>query len=165
MQAVRLYEAWLQHDLPNERASLRFGLYDLNSEFDALATASLFINSAHGIGVDIGQSGQAGPSIFPLTSLSARLEVAVTPALRVRVAVLDGVPADPDRPRRTAVKLGNGDGVLTIGEVDYTLGPARVIAGYWRYTAPFEVALDSALTGFPWRAGATTAATSVPRAD
>lgn len=147
VQAVRLYEAWLQHDLPNERASLRFGLYDLNSEFDALTTASLFINSAHGIGVDIGQSGQAGPSIFPLTSLSARLEVAVTPALKVRVAVLDGVPADPDRPRRTAVKLGNGDGVLAIGEADYTVGATRIIAGYWRYSASFEVALDSAQAG------------------
>ena len=29
--------------------SLRLGVYDLNSEFDALKTASLFLNSAHGI--------------------------------------------------------------------------------------------------------------------
>lgn len=147
VQAVRLYEAWLQHDLPHERGSLRFGLYDLNSEFDALESANLFINSAHGIGVDISQSGQAGPSIFPLTSLSARLEITATPTLKFRVAVLDGVPGDPDRPRRTTVKLGNGDGALAIGEVDYTIGATRVIAGYWRYSAPFAVALDSARAG------------------
>jgi porin len=59
-QAFRLYEAWVETDIGDD-ASLLFGLYDLNSEFDALDSAGLFINSAHGIGTDIAQSGENGP--------------------------------------------------------------------------------------------------------
>lgn len=51
---------------------MRIGLYDLNSEFDALDDAGLFINSAFGVGTDIGLTGVNGPSIFPVTSLAVR---------------------------------------------------------------------------------------------
>ncbi|MCG8505052.1 MAG: carbohydrate porin, partial [Sphingomonadales bacterium] len=73
VETFRLYEAWLEQRV-GEKASIKIGLYDLNSEFDALETAGLFINSAHGIGSDIGLTGENGPSIFPVTSLGARLE-------------------------------------------------------------------------------------------
>ena len=63
--ALKLYEAWYQQKFFGDRMSLLFGLYDLNSEFDSIDTASLFINSSHGIGPDFSQSGQNGPSILP----------------------------------------------------------------------------------------------------
>lgn len=131
VRALRLYEAWVEHDFA-PGASLRAGLYDLNSEFDALETSSLFIGSAHGIGPDISQSGANGPSIFPVTSLAARLSVEVAPGATVRAAVLDAVPGDPARPKRTAIILG--EGALGIIESDVTLGAARVIGGAWRYS-------------------------------
>ncbi|MCG8506051.1 MAG: carbohydrate porin, partial [Sphingomonadales bacterium] len=56
--AFRLYEAWLEHRLFEDAVSLRAGLYDVNAEFDALESAGLFLNSAHGIGTDIGQTGE-----------------------------------------------------------------------------------------------------------
>ena len=137
VEAFRLYEAWLQQRL-GEKASIKIGLYDLNSEFDALDTAGLFINSAHGIGSDIGLTGENGPSIFPVTSLGARLEYGFASDWAVRLAVLDGVPGDPDRPKRTAVQLGDGDGALIAAEVEAPMPHGRVLLGHWRYTGQFE---------------------------
>lgn len=131
VRALRLYEAWIEHDFA-PGASLRAGLYDLNSEFDALESSELFIGSAHGIGPDISQTGENGPSIFPVTSLAARLAVAVSDTLTVRAAVLDAVPGDPARPARTAIELG--DGALAIAEADWTFGPVRLLGGGWRYS-------------------------------
>lgn len=149
VQAVRLYEAWLQHDAAGGRVSLRAGLYDFNAEFDALDSASLFVGSAHGIGADIAQSGQNGPSIFPSTSLAARLQLGLTDGLKLRLAVMDGVPGDPDRPKRTAIKLGNGDGALLAGELEWTTESTKVLLGYWRYTAAFDNYLATAKAGLP----------------
>lgn len=136
-RAVRLYEAWIDQKI-GESLSLRAGLYDLNSEFDSLDAAGLFVGSAHGIGTEIAQTGENGPSIFPHTSLAAR--VALTPATGwvVRAAVLDGVPGNPARLKRTAVRLGNGDGALLIGEVEAPLGGGKLLVGHWRYSAEFE---------------------------
>jgi len=134
VRAFRLYEAWIDQKIGSS-ASVRLGLYDLNSEFDALESSGLFMGSAHGIGTDISQSGENGPSIFPSTSLGVR--VAVTPAAgwTVRAAILAGGPGDPARPQRTAIKLGNGDGALLVGEVEAPLKSGKLLLGHWRYTA------------------------------
>lgn len=137
VRAVRLYEAWIDQRM-GEDISLRIGLYDLNSEFDALDTSSLFLNGSHGIGHDIGQTGENGPSIFPYTSFGARLDMEVAPDWIVRLAVLDGVPGDPNRPRATTISLGNGDGALMIGELQAPLPDGKLLVGHWRYDAGFE---------------------------
>lgn len=137
VQAVRLYEAWIDQKI-GDNISLRAGLYDLNSEFDALDASGLFVGSAHGIGTDFSQSGRNGPSIFPSTSLAARLEVKPAEGWAIRTAILDGVPGDPDRPARTVVRLGNGDGALLVGEVEAPVAGGRLLLGHWRYTAHFD---------------------------
>jgi len=137
VQAFRLYEAWIDQRL-GDRVSVKAGLYDLNSEFDALDAAGLFTSSPNGIGTDFAQSGKNGPSIFPATALAARLQVEPAKGWAIRTAVLDGVPGDPDRPRRTAFKLGDGDGALLVGEVQAPLGGGKLLMGHWRYTASFE---------------------------
>lgn len=137
-QAIRVYELWYEQNL-NEDVSLRFGLYDLNAEFDAISTASLFINSSHGIGAEYGQSGVAGPSIFPVTSLAARFDLAIDDQNLLRYAILDGVPGDPNDPSRTTIDLGGGDGVLHALEYNYTTtGGARFGIGGWLYSAEFD---------------------------
>ncbi len=136
-RALRLYEAWIDQKI-GRHASLRAGLYDLNAEFDALDAAGLFVSSPNGIGTDFGQSGENGPSIFPSTSLAARLAVMPAEGWTLRAAVLDGVPGDPAHPRRTAIELGNGDGALLVGEVEAPLGGGKLLLGHWRYTANFE---------------------------
>jgi len=134
VSALRLYEAWADQKL-GKSASIRVGLYDLNSEFDALDAAGLFVSSPNGIGTDIAQSGRNGPSIFPSTSLAARFDIAPADGWTIRAAVLDGVPGDPNHPRRTSVRLGNGDGALLIGELQAPVGGGKLLLGHWRYTA------------------------------
>jgi porin len=136
-RAFRLYEAWIDQKI-GSNASVRLGLYDLNSEFDVLEASGLFMGSAHGIGADFSQSGENGPSIFPSTSLGARLAVSPATGWTVRAALMDGVPGDPARPQRTAIKLGNGDGALLVGEVEAPLPGGKLLFGHWRYTAPAD---------------------------
>ncbi|WP_417465156.1 carbohydrate porin [Kordiimonas sp.] len=138
VRAARLYEAWVEQPFMQKRASIKLGLYDLNSEFDALESAGLFIASAHGIGTDISQTGQNGPSIFPITSLAARFSVDLSDDITTRFAVLDAVPGDVDHPKRTTIKLGGGEGALMIGELEYRTSAAKLLVGHWRYSADFE---------------------------
>jgi porin len=135
--AVRLYEAWISQSI-GDRASIKIGLYDLNSEFDTLETSGLFVGSPHGIGTDFAQSGENGPSIFPVTSLSGRLEWRATPNLIFRGAVLDGIPGNPERPGRTAIRLNDDEGALLVGEADVQLNRLRLLFGHWRYTGEFD---------------------------
>ncbi|QLC23912.1 carbohydrate porin [Parasphingopyxis algicola] len=137
VNAIRLYEAWVEQRI-GDRVSVKLGLYDLNSEFDVLDSAGLFINSAHGIGSVIGLSGENGPSIFPVTSLAARISFEPADGWAIRGAVLDGVPGDPDNPDSTVIELEDGDGALIVAEVEAPLPRGKVLLGYWRYTAQFE---------------------------
>lgn len=137
-RAVRLYELWTQWAFGESNGSVRFGLYDLNSEFDSIETAGLFINPSHGIGADFAQTGENGPSIFPTTSLGVRALKSFD-AWTVQAAVLDGVPGDADRPDRSGIHLSSEEGALVVGELNYrTESGARFGGGYWRYTAEFD---------------------------
>lgn len=114
---LRLLEAWFEQDWMDGRASGLVGLYDVNSEFDVIPAAALFINSSHGIGAEFGGSGRNGPSIFPVTSLAARFKWRPSEWSYLHALVADGVPGDPRHPRRTSVRFDDGDGVLLVGEV------------------------------------------------
>ena len=138
VEAARLYEAWIDHRFGGGPLSVRAGLYDINSEFDVLEATNFFIHGAHGTGTDLGQSGRNGPSVFPFTSLAARAEIDFGGGLKFRTAIADGAPGDPDHPKRTAVKLGNGDGAFIISEAEFSNDRFRVIGGGWNYTSEFE---------------------------
>jgi porin len=137
VRALRLYEAWAQAAL-GPFASLRAGLYDLNSEFDAIDSAALFINPSHGIGPDFSQSGENGPSIFPSTSLALRLQLELG-QWQARVALLDAIPGDPNHPENTTVRWSSNEGFLYVAEVDYSLnGRVRTGLGVWQYSEPVD---------------------------
>lgn len=135
--AARLYEAWYQQNFLEDRLSLRAGLYDLNAEFDVTPPSALFLNASQGIGTDFGQTGLNGPSIFPVTSLAARVAWRDPSGFTAMIAVLDGVPGDPAHPKRTAVKLSKSDGALVTGEVQYLWSGGKANLGAWTYTARF----------------------------
>ncbi len=140
-EAWRIFEAW--YELGGDTWSFRTGLYDLNSEFDVNEVGSIFLHSSHGIGADLGQTGENGPSIFPVSSLALRGEVQVE-SLTVRVAVLDAVPGDPDDGASNAIDLNSADGYLTITEFDVPITKsARLWTGYWRYSGEFERLSDA----------------------
>jgi porin len=88
----KLFEAWMEQNLFEDKFSILFGLYDLNSEFDVRESSGIFLNPSFGIGFDFAQSGQNGPSIFPYTSLAVRLKVNLFESFNFMLAVFDGVP-------------------------------------------------------------------------
>ena len=134
----RLFEAWIarQWGKENRSIALRAGLIDLNSQFDSVDPASLFINSSHGIAPDLSRSGRNGPSIYPVSSAGLTLTAVPSSRLTFRLGVFDGVPGDPDRPPAFAAeRFGRHDGVLTIAQADYQLSKeSRIETGIWRYS-------------------------------
>ena len=135
--AVRLYEAWIDQTFAGGKGSLRLGLYDLNTEFDAGEVRALFINPSHGIGADFAQSGHNGPSIFPVTSLAARLNWNFDNNVYLRGAIFDGVPGNPGHPARTTIDFQKGDGVLLAAETGIARDGRLWSLGVWTYTEEF----------------------------
>lgn len=84
-----LYEAWAEQVLLRGRLSVLGGKYAVDSEFDVLQTAALFVHSSHGTGPDFSQSGVSGPSIFPETLWGMRARFVASPTVAVQAAVLD----------------------------------------------------------------------------
>lgn len=155
----RLYEAWLCQSWNADRGSVLAGLYDLNGEFDALATSALFLNGAHGMGSEFGQSGRNGPSAFPNTSLALRVRSRLGRGFSVQAAALDGVPGDPGDPDATHVQFSWNDGALLAAEAGWSRGEpgsqdarfVRLLVGGWHYTGSFGAVGDG--EGYPlyWR--------------
>jgi len=135
-EATRLYQLYYEHTGPDESWSLLFGLWDLNSGIDVIEPAGLFLHSSHGIGADFGLSGANGPSIFPVTSLSVRGRYQPNDKWSFQVAILDGVPGDPEKSHRTDIDLSRSQGALVVGEAAYAVSDAWVAkAGVWHYTS------------------------------
>ena len=137
-RGLRIFEAWLDWAPGAGPLSTRVGLYNLNSEFDSIETGGLFLNSAQGIGPDFSQSGRNGPSIFPVTSLALRLRAALGNGGYGQVAVLDGVPGDPEDPGSNKIYLSHEDGALLVAEFGWAGDEWRMAVGTWRYTANFD---------------------------
>ena len=121
----------------SENWSVLSGIYDLNSEFDVLDSSSIFINSAHGIGTDIGQTGNNGPSIYPTPGLAFRLTYTIDEHT-FRVATVDGLPGNENNPNSQSLALDSDEGALLIAEYQYQTLNKRLLAGKWYYTAEFE---------------------------
>jgi porin len=113
--SFRLYEAWLQYNLKDDRYSILVGRYDLNSEFYRLTSAGLFLNSSFGVGPEFAQTGRAGPSIYPDTSVGVRLSYKPIPTVVARLAILDSTPADSSGVPPFSVV--HGDGALLVSEL------------------------------------------------
>ncbi|WP_404369927.1 carbohydrate porin [Sphingomonas sp. MMS24-J45] len=128
---LKLYEAWLEQSLAHGRAALLLGLSDLNADFYQNDAAGLLIAPAFGIGLELSATGPNGPSIFPSTALTARLNVALGKSGYVRVAAVNaraGVLGD-----EAGVDVSMQDGALLIAEAGTTHN-GKLAVGAWRYT-------------------------------
>ena len=162
--AVRIYEAWVQYNTPDNHFSVLAGRYDLNTEFYHLTSADLFLNSSFGIGAEFGLSGFAGPSIWPDPAVGVRFAYKPGANTVVRTAVLDGAPLNQIDGSPPPFNPHNG--VLLVAEAAFLDRPlaedeatdhrfrigrvlernpyeGKVAVGAWYYTARFE-AFDAA---------------------
>ena len=131
----KLYEAWIEQEFSDGRASVRLGLYDLNSEFDVIDSGGLFLNSSHGIGPDFSQTGENGPSIFPTTSLAIRVRVSLAESVGLKVVALDAVSGNPDNHGGTHITLSREEGALLATEIELNAMGGKFAAGAFWYTA------------------------------
>ena len=144
----KLFEAWFQQNFFGDRISLLIGLIDLNGQFDVIETASLFLNSSHGIGPDFSQTGANGPSIFPTTTLGTRAKLKPLDFFYVQGGVWDAVAGDPDDHTGTEFDWNKDEGLLVVAELGLVLGEentqlkdlpyGKYALGAWIYTSQFE---------------------------
>ena len=154
----RLFQAWLQKELWDGRGALLIGLYPIDSEFQVLDSAALFLQPPYGATADLAQT--RGPSIFDNSAFGLRGKwLSQDHSAYVLGAVLDGIPGDPDNPRGTRIKFDKGDGTMSIAEIGYkptdaVAAPEPVAAeaaaeriekyavGFWHYTAHADDLMD-----------------------
>ena len=145
---TKLYELWIQQSFSFASFSVLAGLYDLNREFYVTKASGLFLNSSHGIGKEVSQTGKNGPSVFPNTALACRFKFRPAPDLYVQAAALDGVPGRKDDPCASSFMLSSEEGALIAAEAGYSREEtdvdhsyAKLAIGAWTYTSPFDVLL------------------------
>lgn len=133
----KLYEAWIQQNLLEDKISVLAGLYAVDSEFEVTETSQLFLHSTYGVGTDLSQSGRNGPPIFPFSALAARVKLQPTADSYFQVAVTDGVPGDETNPEGTQIELNKDEGALVIAEAGYTAS-GKIAVGAWHYTEKLD---------------------------
>ena len=117
--SLQLFEAWWQKSLFDRKASILIGLYDVNSEFNAIDSAEIFLHASAGMGAALGNSGRNGPSTFPATGLGARLKLEPIRGFELQLAAVDGVPGESRRPDGIRIDLDDGDGAFVIAEISH----------------------------------------------
>lgn len=109
-----VHELWIQHNFQWSGVSLLGGVYDLNSEFDRVQAAGLFLNSSFGITPEFAESGTSGPSIYPHTAAALRFAFRPWTGALLRAALVDG--ASFERPDGSHALFKRGDGTLQVVE-------------------------------------------------
>ncbi|HVK60621.1 MAG TPA: carbohydrate porin [Bdellovibrionales bacterium] len=135
---AKLYEAWFEQKGFDGKASLLFGVYDLNSEFYVSEPAGLFLNSSFGIGTEIAQTGRV--SIFPSPGLGLRVKAEVNDEFYLQTAVFEGTAGDPDRIHGTQIKYDPSEGQYVIIEAAQHSENHKYAVGGWSFTQPGPVA-------------------------
>jgi porin len=137
-RTFKLYQCWFEQSFPSVGISFLVGILDLNAEFYATPSSSLFLNGSHGVGIDLSQSGLNGPSIFPNTSLAVRMRYSPNSTVSFSAAVFDGRPGAVDDCDRFGLTLSNSEGYFLISELEYRpLDNGKIGVGAWLYSGEF----------------------------
>lgn len=169
---TKFFAAWVEKSFADGRYSLLAGLYPIDAEFQANDATGIFLNPTAGTPGEIAQTGQNGPSVFPVSSVGIRAKWMPTPRVYVQAALVDGVPGDPNNPKYTHIQFNRGDGTLLVVEAGLrpvepdrpepaaagaqAAEPAeKAISHYavggWRYTPRFDDLTDTDAAGNPRR--------------
>jgi len=120
----KFHEAWFRQNVFSDKLSLLWGMYDLNTEFDLIETAGLFLNSSHGMGPDFSQGEIFSPSTFPATTFGMRIKTALTSSLSLQAGITDGVPGDLDKPWQ--MQISGDEGALIVIEITHLLDKRKI---------------------------------------
>lgn len=175
----RLFHAWVEREFADGQWAVLGGLYPIDSEFQVLDSAGVFVQPPYGAAPDLALT--RGPSIFNNSAVGLRGKwLSADRTVYAQAAVLDGIPGDSTHPRGTHIKFERGDGTMQIAELGYKpreLGhvfepttPERGVTpepeikvhepyegydkyavGFWRYTALADDLVDVDAAGRPQR--------------
>jgi len=143
-RTTRLYEAWYQHHLFEDRLAILAGLHDLNADFMVSEYAGLYLNGAFGVPTTL--TANVGASVYPLAAPAARIKVKPIENLEILAGIYDGDPGDADiNEHSTHIALKSQDGLLSIGEIGwhYRLPINKELSGFikagaWHHSGRFE---------------------------
>jgi porin len=161
-----IFKAWLQQSFLDDKASLRVGLYPIDSEFYVTDASGVFVHPSLGMAAEVASFGSlAGPSIYPTSTYAARLRIDPDPAWYAMLAVSRGIPSERIATAGPNVSWQKGTGSMLIGEVGFSPAKAgllnnrspseekdefepisKLALGLWRYTPRFPelLAVDAA---------------------
>jgi porin len=148
LNRLRLFEAYLQQELPALGVTAKLGFIDLNADFYASDAASLLIAPPFGIGSELAATGPAGPSIYPSTAPTFALRFAPGQGGYIQFAAVNaeaGTIGDPGGPKPLL-----REGALLIAEAGLTRR-GKLAIGAWTYTKAQDDLRDTDLTGAPRR--------------
>lgn len=158
---AQFYHAWIEKNLFKESLSLKVGLYPIDSEFYVTDTSGLFLAPPYGMSNEIAQTDT--PAIFPIGALALRAKI-TSPGKNfyLQGAVLDGIAGDPNNAHGTHIRLGHGEGTMSIVELGYTPKEKtkteeeaesfnKTAVGFWRYTRKFDDLTATDALGNPKR--------------
>lgn len=115
---TRLFHAWLQKGYLDNRFSVLAGIYPIDSEFFTMDSAATLLHPAYGTPADLALTN--APSIFNNAAFGIRAKwLAENRERYAMVALMDGMPNDPARPKATAIRFAKGDGAFVIGEIGW----------------------------------------------
>lgn len=118
VSTTRLFHAWVQKGFLDDRFSVLAGIYPIDSEFFTMDSAATLLHPAYGTPADLALTN--APSVFNNAAFGIRAKwLSENRALYAMGAVMDGIPNDPDNPRRTAIRFADGDGAFVIGEIGW----------------------------------------------
>ncbi|WP_300453499.1 carbohydrate porin [Accumulibacter sp.] len=160
-----IFKAWLQQLLFDDKASLRVGLYPIDSEFYVTDSSGVFLHPSFGMAAETANFGSlAGPSIYPTSSYAARLRIDPDPAWYAMLAISRGLPSDRVATAGPNISWPKGVGSMLIGEIGFSPLKAgllqdqpasqeksdfepisKLAIGMWRYAPRFPqlVAVDA----------------------
>ena len=105
-----IFQAWLQQSFLDDKASLRVGLYPIDSEFYVTDSSGVFLHPSFGMSAEAGDFGTlAGPSIYATSEWGTRLRIDPDPAWYGMLAVTRGVPSDLVEPGSRGACRRTGD--------------------------------------------------------
>lgn len=135
----RVYQVYYDQKLGH--TDVRFGIYDLETEFSNTKPELLFLsknftwNTAYDLSGTMSENGTIGPGNFPYTPLALRVRQTFDSAWSAQVVVADAAADDPNHPARNAVILSPKYGATAVGEVDYQPTKyTKLMAGAWGMT-------------------------------
>ena len=148
--STRLYEAWAQQSLLDDKINVRFGQLGADQEFMYPAWAVIFLNNTFGWASILNANLPAGGPSFPLSSLGVRVKLNPNEHFSFMAAVLDGNPAgpqglfgNPDPQVRNSngllFRLSDPPLLLTEAQVKYKIAEqdGELKLGYWRHYGKF----------------------------